>query len=86
MKVKFLQVCVCPQGACLVQGGLLPVGAWSGGSAPREVAWSRGGSRGGCLVQGGCVDPPPTAAGGTHPTTGMHSCIFKSFVDLFFLI
>ena len=35
-------------------------------------------SGGGCLVRGGCGDPPgtATAAGGTHPT-GMHSCLRK---------
>ena len=51
-KIICLQVCVCPQGGCLVPGG-----AWSrgslvpGGSGPRGVPGS-----GGCLVpEGGCL-------------------------------
>ena len=70
-----LQVCVCPQGGCLVPGG-----AWS---------WRVHGPRG-CMVLGGCMVPgggclvktPPTAtaAGSTHPS-GMHTC-YESECDI----
>ena len=57
---------VCSQGECLVRGGV---------SAPRGLPGPGRSAPGGCLVRGGCGDPPvtATAAGGTHPS-GMHSC------------
>ena len=57
-KVICLQVCVCPQGGCLVRG--VPAPGRMGGLI-----------RGGLPVE--THPPTATAAGGTHPT-GMHSC------------
>ena len=81
-KVIYLQVCVYPQGGCLVPGGAFSGGAWSGGSGPGGGVPGPG--EGECLlwggawgVPGGCLVETPqtaTAAGGTHPT-GMHSCL-----------
>ena len=64
-KVICLQVCVCPQGGCLVPGGVWsqgvpgPGGAWSWGCLVPGVP-----DLGGCLVPGGClvgglVETPP---------------------------
>ena len=55
-------------------------GIWLGGGGfrPTPKGEVEGDLAGGCLLQGGCGDPPvtATAAGGTHPT-GMHSFRLK---------
>ena len=85
-RVICLQACVCPQGGCLLPGGVCSGGVCSqegclfwggrGVSAPGGMGVS---APGGLLrgdVRGGTWWRPPTtatAAGATH-STGMHSC------------
>ena len=88
-KVMFLQVSVCPQGACMVGGGVHGRGAcmagghaWQGGMHGRGHPWQGEGMHGRghvwqgvCIAEGACMAGEiATAAGSTHPT-GMHSCI-----------
>ena len=96
VKVMFLQVCVCPQGGCLVLGGawsggsalggfcswgcLVPGGAWSQVGSALGDDWSRGVGIPACTE----ADPPAemaTAADGMHPT-GMHYCWQEGFLNI----